>query len=130
MHEVRTQSVSTLGGRLDIAVNIAGQGDPVVYLHSAGGFYWDDFLDGLADNHTVYAPYFPGTQPGVPDGIEQLDELWDAVLAYDDLLDEAAEAIEAAEVEAEREAFVADTAAGLMWMRCEQGLEYETNIHW
>ena len=72
MHEVRTQSVSTLGGRLDIAVNIAGLGDPVVYLHSAGGFYWDDFLDGLADNHTVYATYFRGTQPCVPDVIEHL----------------------------------------------------------
>ena len=87
MHEVRTQTVPTLGGRLDITVNVAGKGDPVVYLHSAGGFYWDDFLDGLADNHTVYAPFFPGTQPDVPEGIEQLDELWDAVLAYDDLLD-------------------------------------------
>jgi len=87
MHEIRQQTVSTLGGRLDINVNIAGSGDPVVYLHSAGGFYWDDFLDGLANDHTVYAPYFPGTEPGVPDGIDALDELWDAVLAYDDLLD-------------------------------------------
>ncbi|MDA0823246.1 MAG: alpha/beta hydrolase [Proteobacteria bacterium] len=88
MHEIRTQTVSTLGGRLDIKVNIAGSGDPVVYLHSAGGFYWDDFLDGLADKHTVYAPYFPGTEPNVPDPIDQLDELWDVVLAYDDMLDE------------------------------------------
>ena len=87
MHELRKQTVPTLGGRLEINVNVAGQGDPVVYLHSAGGFYWDDFLDSLADDHTVYAPYFPGTEPGVPDGIDQLDELWDAVLAYDDLLD-------------------------------------------
>jgi pimeloyl-ACP methyl ester carboxylesterase len=87
MHEVRTQTVSTLGGRLDIKVNVAGEGDPVVYLHSAGGLYWDDFLDGLADSHTVYAPHFPGTESGVPDGIEHLDELWDAVLAYDDMLD-------------------------------------------
>ena len=87
MHEITTKTVSTLGGRLDIKVNIAGEGEPVVYLHSAGGFYWDDFLDSLADKYTVYAPYFPGTEPGVPDPIEQLDDLWDAVLAYDDLLD-------------------------------------------
>jgi pimeloyl-ACP methyl ester carboxylesterase len=87
MHEVRKQTVSTLGGRLDIKVNVAGSGDPLVYLHAAGGFYWDDFLDGLADRYTVYAPYFPGTEPGVPDGIDALDELWDAVLAYDDMLD-------------------------------------------
>ena len=87
MHEIRQQAVPTLGGRLDINVNIAGSGEPVVYLHSAGGFYWDDFLDGLADKYTVYAPYFPGTEPGAPEGIDQLDELWDAVLAYDDMLD-------------------------------------------
>ena len=87
MHELSTKTVSTLGGRLDIKVNVAGQGDPVVYLHSAGGFYWDDFLDSLADSYTVYAPYFPGTEPGVPDTIDALDDLWDAVLAYDDMLD-------------------------------------------
>jgi len=87
MHELKTKTVSVLGGRLDIKVNVAGQGDPIVYLHSAGGFYWDDFLDGLADNHTVYAPFFPGTEPGAPDSIDALDDLWDAVLAYDDMLD-------------------------------------------
>jgi pimeloyl-ACP methyl ester carboxylesterase len=68
-------------------VNIADSGDPVVYLHSAGGYCWDDFLDGLANKHTVYAPYFPGTEPDVPVLIDQLDELWDVVLAYDDMLD-------------------------------------------
>ena len=87
MHNIESTTVSTLGGRLDIKVNVAGQGEPVVYLHSAGGFYWDDFLDSLADKYTVYAPYFPGTEPGVPDPIDQLDDLWDAVLAYDDMLD-------------------------------------------
>ena len=38
MHEITTKTVSTLGGRLDIKVNIAGEGEPVVYLHSAGVF--------------------------------------------------------------------------------------------
>lgn len=87
MKKVRTKSVPVLGGSLDLTVNIAGQGAPLVFLHSAGGFYWDDFLDGLADNYTVYAPYFPGTVPGKPNEIDMIENLWDAVLAYDDLLD-------------------------------------------
>ncbi len=87
MHTLRQQVVSVLGGALDITVNIAGQGEPLVFLHSAGGFYWDDFLDGLADRYTVYAPHFPGTAPGHPDDIDKLDNLWDTVLAYEDMLD-------------------------------------------
>lgn len=87
MKHVNQQVVSVLGGALDITVNIAGKGDPLVFLHSAGGFYWDDFLDGLADSYTVYAPHFPGTAPGRPNDIDKLDNLWDTVLAYEDLLD-------------------------------------------
>lgn len=87
MKKIRKQVVPVLGGALDITVNIAGKGKPLVFLHSAGGFYWDDFLDGLADHYTVYAPHFPGTAPGKPNEIDVVDNLWDVVLAYDDLLD-------------------------------------------
>lgn len=87
MHKLKQQVVPVLGDKLEITVNVAGKGKPIVFFHSAGGFYWDDFLDGLADNYTVYAPFFPGTAPGKPDELEQLDNLWDAVLAYDDLMD-------------------------------------------
>lgn len=86
MNKLRTESVTVLGGSLDMTVNIAGSGAPLVFLHSAGGFYWDDFLDGLADRYTVYAPYFPGTEPGKPNEIDKVDNLWDVVLAYDDAL--------------------------------------------
>lgn len=87
MHDLRTQSVPVLGGALEITVNVAGSGEPLVFLHSAGGFYWDDFLDELANHYTVYAPFFPGTEPGKPNEIDHLDDVWDVVLAYDDLLD-------------------------------------------
>ena len=87
MKKIRQKVVPVLGGSLDITVNIAGKGKPLVFLHSAGGFYWDDFLDSLADDYKVYAPYFPGTAPGRPDDIDQVENLWDAVLAYDDMLD-------------------------------------------
>jgi len=87
MKKLRQKVVSVLGGTLDLTVNIAGKGKPLVFLHSAGGFYWDDFLDGLADHYKIYAPYFPGTAPGKPEEIDQLDNLWDTILAYDDMLD-------------------------------------------
>jgi pimeloyl-ACP methyl ester carboxylesterase len=79
--------VSVLGGKLSMTVNIAGNGPPIFFCHSAGGFYWDDFLENLSQDYTIYAPYFPGTTPGKPDEIEQLDNLWDAVLAYDDAIE-------------------------------------------
>ena len=79
--------VPVLGGALEITVNVAGRGKPVLYLHSAGGFYWDDFLDQLSDHYKVYAPHFPGTAPGRPNDIDNIDNLWDAIIAYEDLLD-------------------------------------------
>ena len=36
---------------------------------------------------TVYAPEHPGTTPGRPDDIYLLDDLWDLVLCYDELLE-------------------------------------------
>ena len=86
MAEIRTETVTVLGGLLNLRVDVAGTGDPLVFLHSAGGLQWDPFLQRLADEYTVYAPYFPGTFPGEPNDIEQIEDLWDAVLAYDDVL--------------------------------------------
>jgi pimeloyl-ACP methyl ester carboxylesterase len=87
MKKPRKKHVPVLGGELEITVNIAGKGKPVLYLHSAGGYYWDDFLDGLAEHYKVYVPHFPGTAPGRPNDIDKIDNLWDAVVAYEDLLD-------------------------------------------
>lgn len=87
MAKPRKRTISVLGGTLDITVNVAGKGRPLVFLHSAGGFYWDDFLDELSNHYKVYAPYFPGTAPGRPNDIEVLDNLWDTVIAYEDMLD-------------------------------------------
>lgn len=81
------KTVTVLGGALELVVNIAGEGPPVLYLHSAGGYYWDDFLEELSNHHRVYVPYFPGTAPGRPDDIDKVDNLWDVVLAYEELLD-------------------------------------------
>jgi len=81
------KTVSVLGGALDLVVNVAGEGPPVLYLHSAGGYYWDDFLEALSSHHQVFVPHYPGTAPGRPDDIDRVDTLWDVVLAYEELLD-------------------------------------------
>ena len=86
MTEIRTETVAVLGGLLSIRVDVAGTGEPLFFLHSAGGLQWDPFLEGLAEKYTVYAPYFPGTFPGQPNDIEHVEDMWDAVLVYDDLL--------------------------------------------
>ena len=36
--------------------------------------------------HQIYAPRHPGTTPGDPDAIHQLDEWWDLVVYYGGLL--------------------------------------------
>jgi pimeloyl-ACP methyl ester carboxylesterase len=68
-------------------VTVGGSGPPVVYLHTAGGPRWDAFLDALAEHHTVYAPDHPGTGATARDAIHAVDDLWDLVLIYDELLD-------------------------------------------
>jgi pimeloyl-ACP methyl ester carboxylesterase len=82
-----TQTLQLWDGRIETRIHQAGSGDPVVFLHGAAGLQWDPFLDGLAERFTVYAPELPGTTPGDPDGIRALDNLWDLVLFYDELLD-------------------------------------------
>lgn len=80
-------TVSLAGGRFTAEVLRAGSGDPLVYLHGAlgpvGG--WAPFLDTLAAEFTVYAPWFPGF--GGSQGIEHLEDLLDVALYHFELLD-------------------------------------------
>ena len=68
-------------------VKTAGSGPPLVYLHPAGGPLWDDFIDGLAEHYTVYAPHHPGTGETARESIHAVDNLWDLVLIYDEMFD-------------------------------------------
>ena len=43
-------------GRFKIRTLQAGSGDPILYVHGAGGLYWDPLLDALAAGHRVVAP--------------------------------------------------------------------------
>ena len=69
-----------------MTVQVAGEGPPLVYLHSAAGMVWDPFLERLASDFTIYAPQVPGTTAGKPDAIHELDDLWDLVLVYDEAI--------------------------------------------
>ncbi|WP_158735742.1 alpha/beta fold hydrolase [Alteribacillus sp. YIM 98480] len=67
-------------------VLIAGEGEPLVFLHGAGGLVWDPYLEKLSEHYKVYAPYHPGT--GGTIGSEEIRDWWDLVLYYYDLFDE------------------------------------------
>jgi pimeloyl-ACP methyl ester carboxylesterase len=72
-------------GRFKIRVLTAGGGNPVVFLHGAGGLFWDPLLDAVAAGHRVIAPEHPGA--GDSQGLEHVEDLWDLVLYYNELLD-------------------------------------------
>ncbi len=77
--------VEVRDGKLKIRVLSAGEGDPILYLHGAGGLYWDPLMDALSAAHRVFAPEHPGA--GVSQGLEHVEDLWDLVLYYNELLD-------------------------------------------
>jgi pimeloyl-ACP methyl ester carboxylesterase len=72
--------------RVALRVDVAGSGPPLVYLHSAAGLVWDPFLERLAGERTVYAPRVPGTPPGEPEAIQEVDDIWDLVLLYEEAI--------------------------------------------
>ncbi len=82
----RNQVVKVFGEKIDLNVQIAGSGPAVVYLHPAGGLYWDEFLDKLAETHTVYAPELPGTTVDDPYAVYKYETYWDLVIIYEEAL--------------------------------------------
>jgi pimeloyl-ACP methyl ester carboxylesterase len=82
--KVETVQVQHCG--FEAKVKVGGSGPPVVYLHTAGGPFWDGFLDVLAEDHTVYAPDHPGTGDTDRDSIYGVETLWDLILIYDEML--------------------------------------------
>ncbi|MGH7932214.1 MAG: alpha/beta fold hydrolase [Candidatus Binataceae bacterium] len=73
--------------KVEARVRVAGKGPALVFLHSGYGLVWDQFLDLLASEFTVYAPEHPGTTEGNPDAIKPFEDLWDLVLFYYELFD-------------------------------------------
>jgi pimeloyl-ACP methyl ester carboxylesterase len=82
---VTTELVQTHVGK--VQVRRGGTGAPVVYLHSATGEGEGLLLlDELANSFDVVAPMFPGY--GESEGIEQIDDMEDAVFHLLDLFDQ------------------------------------------
>ncbi|MFR9804758.1 alpha/beta fold hydrolase [Pseudonocardia sp. RS010] len=72
-------------GPIAARVLVAGTGEPLLFLHGAGGLWWDPFLDELSRHHTVHAVEHPGAN--VSEDLDHLPGLWELVLFYDELLD-------------------------------------------
>src|SRR5262245_40171610 len=81
------RTVNVWQGRVPLRVHVKGSGPAVVFFDGPWGLTWGPFLDALAGRFKVYAPEHPGTTPGEPDAVHHIDNLWDLVLCYDELLD-------------------------------------------
>ncbi|HEY1293063.1 MAG TPA: alpha/beta fold hydrolase [Chloroflexota bacterium] len=74
--------------RITTEVEVVGSGPPLLYLHGPWGLSPDlAYVQALSASHTVYAPRYPGTTPGDPEAIHQLDSLLDLVTYHAELLD-------------------------------------------
>lgn len=64
-----------------------GTGEPLLYLHSAGGEIVElPFFAQLAQHYTVYVPAHPGFSQS--EGLEKIDTMEDLVFHYTDLMDQ------------------------------------------
>ena len=78
--------VSIRKGTFRTLVWSAGSGDPLLFLHGAGGLHgWPPFLEALAQSFRVIAPEHPGF--GQSDGLEILDDIVDLALYYTEFMD-------------------------------------------
>lgn len=85
MVRYKERMVPVRGGKFHVQLVEGGAGDNLLYLHGGGGFTgWAPFLDQLARDYHVYAPAHPGVARS--DGLEHLDDLWDLVLFYEELM--------------------------------------------
>ena len=75
------------GGKFEVQLEEGGEGPNLLFLHGAGGYTgWTPFLDALAESFHVYAPAHPGVAGTT--GLEHLDDLWDLVIFYEELMEE------------------------------------------
>lgn len=79
-------TVSIRKGVFRTFVRSAGRGDPLLFLHGAGGLHgWPPFLEALARTFRVIAPEHPGF--GRSEGLEHLDDVVDLALYYTEFMD-------------------------------------------
>jgi pimeloyl-ACP methyl ester carboxylesterase len=80
-----TQESLTING-VDVVVQIAGEGEPLVFFHGAGTVTGFDALLPLAERFKLVVPFHPGFGPSADD--TKVDEIHDYRRHYLDLLDE------------------------------------------
>ncbi len=79
-------TVRVRNGMFDIKLRRAGAGEPLLFLHGAGGLCGGEpFLAALSRHFTVYAPAHPGFETST--GIDHIDDSIDMVVYYNDFLD-------------------------------------------
>ena len=81
---VREETVQVWDGRLKLRVKVAGDGPPLLFFHPLPGLAWQPLLDQFAQRHTVYAPEHPGTSPGDPRAIEEVQTFTELLLVYEE----------------------------------------------
>jgi pimeloyl-ACP methyl ester carboxylesterase len=78
--------VSIRRGQFQTFVRSEGEGDPLLFLHGAGGLGgWPPFLADLARSFRVVAPEHPGF--GRSEGLEHLDDVIDLALYYTEFVE-------------------------------------------
>lgn len=78
--------IDTAGGRTRVRVYEAGDGEPLLFLHGAGGLFPDDpFVTKLAERYHVYAPLLPGYEDS--EGGENVRDMLGFTLHTFDVMD-------------------------------------------
>jgi pimeloyl-ACP methyl ester carboxylesterase len=91
MAAMPVRKLRTWQDKIETEVVVLGDGPPLVFLHGAFGLRHDqEFLELLAQTHTVYAPKFPGTGGNDPEAVHQIDDWFDLIVYYGELFDRLA----------------------------------------
>jgi pimeloyl-ACP methyl ester carboxylesterase len=78
--------ISIRHGLFQTFVRSEGEGDPLLFLHGAGGLRgWPPFLETLARSFRIVAPEHPGF--GRSEGLEHLDDVIDLALYYTEFIE-------------------------------------------
>lgn len=86
MNSPRSRILDLGKNRPSIEILEAGEGPPLLFLHSAGGIYaWEGILPLLTRNFHVYAPLLPGF--GQSTGLDRLEDQFDLFLLGFDIIE-------------------------------------------